>query len=193
MGGGRSGLYHKTTGAKSTGLPLMGGTFAISTFTPQNGTGFVSFNGIENNGRCSTNTGYSQSKHIVEIVAAIIWREDKFLICQRPVPNARALLWEFVSDKVEEHETKEQALIRECREKLAISVVPKKLFMEFTHEYSDIIVHLSVFSCTISEGEPQFLKYNDIKWITARDIENYDFCTTDKQILEKIKSLKRSI
>ena len=56
---------------------------------------------------------------IVEVVAALIWDQDKFMICQRPAHKARGLLWEFVGGKVEPGETKEQALIRECQEKLA--------------------------------------------------------------------------
>ena len=53
---------------------------------------------------------------MTEVVAALIWGKDKFMICQRPVNKARALLWEFVGGKVESGETKEQALIRECLE-----------------------------------------------------------------------------
>lgn len=187
MGGGRSGLYHNTQGAKSTGIPLMGGTFGATTFAPQGGTGFASFSGMGNIGGLGTNTEYPQSKKVVDVVAALIWRGDKFLICQRPANKARALLWEFVGGKVEAGETKEQALIRECREELAITVAPKNLFMEVKHEYSDIIVNLSVFNSAISNGEPQLLEHNDIKWITVREIDNYDFCPADKQILARIK------
>ena len=57
---------------------------------------------------------------MTEVVAALIWDKDKFLICQRPANKARALLWEFVGGKVEKGETKEQALIRECKEELNI-------------------------------------------------------------------------
>lgn len=193
MGGGRSGLYHKTQGAKSTGIPLMSGTFGLTTFAHQNGIGFASFNGMSNFGGVGTNTGRSQAKKVVEVVAALIWRRDKFLICQRLANKVRGLLWEFVGGKVKEGETKEQALKRECREELAISVVPKNLFMEVKHEYSDIIVHLSVFNCTISHGEPKLLEHNDMKWITVKEIDNFDFCSADKQILEKIKTVKRSV
>ena len=56
---------------------------------------------------------------MTEVVAALIWDQDKFMICQRPAHKARGLLWEFVGGKVEPGETKEQALIRECQEKLA--------------------------------------------------------------------------
>ena len=55
-------------------------------------------------------------RNITEVVAALIWRDGEFLICQRPAHKARGLLWEFVGGKVEPGETKEAALIRECRE-----------------------------------------------------------------------------
>ena len=71
---------------------------------------------------------------MTEVVAALIWDQDKFMICQRPAHKARGLLWEFVGGKVEPGETKEQALIRECREELAITLNVGKVFMDVTHE-----------------------------------------------------------
>ena len=123
---------------------------------------------------------------MVEVVAALIWNKDKFLICQRPANKARALLWEFVGGKVEKDETKEQALIRECKEELNITVKPKDVFMEVVHEYSDITVHLTLFNAEIVEGFPQKLEHNDIKWIRSAEMHNYTFCPADEQIIRKI-------
>lgn len=123
---------------------------------------------------------------VVEVVAALIWDNDKFLICQRPANKARGLLWEFVGGKVEKGETKEQALIRECQEELAITVEPHEVFTEETHEYPDITVHLTLFNCGILRGQPQLLEHNAMAWITPNEIPNYDFCPADKVILEKI-------
>ena len=122
-----------------------------------------------------------------EVVAALIWRGDKFMICQRPANKARGLLWEFVGGKVEQSETKEQALIRECNEELNVLLSVGDVFMEVTHEYPDLTVHLTLFNATIIDGEPQKLEHNDIKWITPREIPNYDFCPADEEILHKIK------
>ena len=123
---------------------------------------------------------------ITEVVAALIWQGDKFVICQRPAHKARALLWEFVGGKVEQGETKEQALIRECREELAITLTVEDVFMDVTHEYPDITVHLTLFNATIAEGEPQKLEHNDIQWISPSEIPNYEFCPADEEILKKI-------
>ena len=123
---------------------------------------------------------------MTEVVAALIWQGDKFMICQRPAHKARALLWEFVGGKVEPGETKAQALIRECREELAVTLAVGDVFMEVTHEYPDLTVHLTLFNATIAEGEPVMLEHNDIQWITPGEIPNYEFCPADVEILRKI-------
>ena len=123
---------------------------------------------------------------ITEVVAALIWDKNKFMICQRPAHKARALLWEFVGGKVELGETKEQALIRECREELAITLSVGDIFMDVIHEYPDITVHLTLFHAAIAEGAPQRLEHNDIRWITPAEIPRYNFCPADKEILERI-------
>ena len=125
---------------------------------------------------------------MVEVVAALIWRDGKFLICQRPANKKRALLWEFVGGKVENGETKEQALIRECMEELALPVTPTDVFMQVTHVYPDVTVHLTLFNAT-AEGEPQRLEHNDIRWITPSQIDDYEFCPADVDILKKLKQI----
>ena len=126
---------------------------------------------------------------MVEVVAALIWDENKFMICQRPENKARALLWEFVGGKVEPGETKEQALIRECQEELAITLAVGSEFMDVVHEYPDITVHLTLFNATIAEGIPQKLEHNDIRWITVNEIDHYCFCPADSEILSQLKLL----
>ena len=124
---------------------------------------------------------------MVEVVAALIWDKDKFMICQRPAHKSRGLLWEFVGGKVEPGETKPQALIRECIEELSVTVSVGDVFTEVFHKYPDIEVHLTLFNAAVSEGVPQKLEHNDIKWITPDEIENYEFCPADIEILAKIR------
>ena len=123
---------------------------------------------------------------MVEVVAALIWENDNFMICQRPAHKARGLLWEFVGGKVELGETKEQALIRECQEELAVTLSVGDVFMDVVREYPDLTVHLTLFNATIAEGEPQRLEHNDIIWITPSEIPNYEFCPADEEILKKL-------
>lgn len=121
-----------------------------------------------------------------DVVAALIWDEDRFMICQRPTNKTRALQWEFVGGKTEEVETKQEALIRECREEIGVTVSVGDVFFEVDHEYPDIFIHLTLFNCTIASGEVKRLEHNDIKWVTPDKIPQYEFCPADKDILEKI-------
>lgn len=123
----------------------------------------------------------------VEVVAALIFQDDKFMICQRPIYKARGLLWEFVGGKVEEGETKEEALCRECKEELGVLLSVKEIFTEVTHTYPDLKVHLTLFLCTIQEGVPQKIEHNDIRFIHPSEIDNYEFCPADEEILRLIR------
>ena len=125
---------------------------------------------------------------MTEVVAALIWEKDRFMICQRPLHKARGLLWEFVGGKVEPGETREQALVRECREELGVTLEVGEAFMDVTHAYPDLTVHLTLFHASIREGRPQKLEHNDIRWITAAEIDGYDFCPADEEILKRLKA-----
>lgn len=124
---------------------------------------------------------------MVEVVAGLIWKDGKFMICQRPENKARALLWEFVGGKVEKGESREDALIRECKEELDIVVKPLDVFCIVDHVYPDITIRLVLFNAEIVWGEPKLIEHADLKWISANEIDNYEFCPADKEILEKIK------
>ena len=127
-------------------------------------------------------------KKVIEVVAALIWEGDRFLICQRPAHKARGLLWEFVGGKVEPGESKEQALVRECREELAVTISVGEVFMEVDHDYPDLNVHLTLFNAAIIEGTPQMLEHNDIRWITPEQIPQYEFCPADEEILRRLQT-----
>jgi 8-oxo-dGTP diphosphatase len=127
-----------------------------------------------------------ERKTITEVVAALIWDNGKFMICRRPKNKARGLLWEFVGGKVEPGESKAQALIRECREELAVTLSVGDVFMDVIHEYPDITVHLTLFNAQIAQGVVQMLEHFDIRWITPDEIPNYEFCPADDEILKRI-------
>ena len=124
---------------------------------------------------------------MTEVVAALIWDKNRFLACQRPAHKARGLLWEFVGGKVEPGETREQALIRECQEELAVTVAVQDVFMEVDHVYPDLTVHLTLFNASIAEGIPQKIEHNDLRWITVGEIDQYEFCPADEEILRRLK------
>ena len=95
----------------------------------------------------------------------------------------------FPGGKVEDGETLSQALMRECAEELAIHVDVGDPFMQVTHNYPDILIRLTLFHCTIHDGFPQALEHNAIKWIHPSQIDNYEFCPADEDILKEIKRI----
>lgn len=124
---------------------------------------------------------------MIEVVAALIWRDKKLLICQRPKSKARPLMWEFVGGKVEHGETKEGALMRECMEELDILIDVRSEYMEVYHDYPDISVHITFFNATIIGGEPNPLEHEDIRWISASEIFDFPFCPADDKLLPSLK------
>lgn len=125
---------------------------------------------------------------MTEVVAALIWDKEKCLICQRPAHKARGLLWEFVGGKVEPGETKEEALIRECQEELAVMLSVGDVFMDVIHEYPDITVHLTLFQATIAKGVPQKIEHSDMRWVTVDELSQYAFCPADEEIVGRLKA-----
>ena len=124
---------------------------------------------------------------MTEVVAALLWRGERFLICRRPAHKARGLLWEFVGGKVEPGETPQAALARECREELAVDIQVGDAYMEVTHTYPDLTVHLTLYHGSIVRGEPQRLEHTDLRWITPAEIPQYDFCPADEAILARLR------
>jgi len=131
-----------------------------------------------------------RNKEISEVVAALIWCDDRFLICQRPPDKTRPLLYEFVGGKVDPGETREQALIRECREELAIDIEVGDIYMEVIHQYPEILVRLILFNVSLTKdsGPPRMLEHIDMRWIKREDIPNFEFTPADKEILDKLMS-----
>lgn len=121
-----------------------------------------------------------------EVVAAIIERDGRILACQRPPEKARGLLWEFPGGKVEPGESREEAIIRECREELGITLVPEAIFTEVTHHYPDLTVHLTFFLCSLPEGEPIPLEHHAILWAAPRELADLPFCPADRGVADML-------
>ena len=121
------------------------------------------------------------------VVAALITRGEKFMITRRPDGKERAGLWEFVGGKAEEGESLQDALVRECREEIGVTVAVGEPYMTVEYDYPDINVRLTLFRATITEGEPLPMENNAIAWITADEIENYPFVPADKDILDRLR------
>lgn len=124
---------------------------------------------------------------ITEVVAALLWEGERFLACQRPAHKARGLLWEFVGGKVEPGEGPEEALVRECREELGVTVRPGAALMTVEHRYPDLTVRLTLFHVELVEGRPRALEHNDLRWLLPEEVDLYPFCPVDQAILARIK------
>ena len=123
----------------------------------------------------------------IEVVAALIWRGERFLACQRPPEKARGLMWEFVGGKVESGESGSEALLRECREELGVTIAVGEAFMDVVHDYPDLTVHLTLYHAEIEDGEPQKIEHHDLKWITIGEIDSLDFCPADQVFCAELK------
>lgn len=125
----------------------------------------------------------------IEVVAAVI-RDEKgrTLICQRPANKGCALLWEFPGGKIEPGETPPQALVRECREELAVELAVGDQIAETRHEAGDVMVHILYFSAKIVSGHPTLLEHHDARWIVAADRASFAFCPSDSQVVDAILS-----
>ncbi len=127
------------------------------------------------------------SEKSIEVVAALIWENGKFFACQRPENKARGGLWEFVGGKVEKGESKEAALIRECREELGVLIAVDNVFMDVTHPYPDITVHLTLFNARFTGEEPKMLEHQAFMWVKPEEADETIFCPADKEILDEIR------
>ena len=124
---------------------------------------------------------------MTEVVAALIWNNDKFMICQRPAHKARGLLWEFVGGKVEPGETKEEALIRECREELALEIEGARIIGSVVHEYPEKTIRLTLLECRPKAGSvPQALEHQAIRWVTLDEMRTMPFCPADAELLPRL-------
>jgi len=124
----------------------------------------------------------------IQVVAALIRKDDHFLICRRPAHKKRGLLWEFPGGKVEAGEDPRQALVRECREELDIELEVGTLFWQTSHTYPDTRIDLLLYEATIASGTPQALEHTDICWVLPDDMTAYHFCPADTEIIEYIST-----
>ena len=120
---------------------------------------------------------------MIHVVAALIRDGGRFMICQRPEYKTRGLLWEFVGGKTEPGESGPEALIRECREELGVTVAVGDVYAELVHEYPDMTILLTLYNAVITEGTPRRLEHRDIRFILPSEIGAYRFCPADEEIL----------
>ncbi|MFL5318422.1 MAG: (deoxy)nucleoside triphosphate pyrophosphohydrolase [Myxococcaceae bacterium] len=125
----------------------------------------------------------------VRVVAALIpdpENPSRFLVQQRLPGKSRPLLWEFPGGKVEAGETDEQALVRECREELAVELKVGALRWETVHGYPDLVVALALYSADLVSGTPQPLSCHALRYATPKEMQALPFCEADLPLLDEL-------
>lgn len=136
----------------------------------------------------STSKSDSNESKRIEVVAAIIEKDGKILICRRAENKTRALKWEFPGGKIEPGETPEQAVLRECREELDVDLCVKGEFMRVLHSYPDIEIQLTVFRTAIIGSDPRCIEHKEIRFVYPSELADFELCPADITVAEKIIS-----
>lgn len=127
-----------------------------------------------------------ETPSITDVAAAVIRREGRILICQRPANKGNPLLWEFPGGKREPGESLESCLARECREELGVEIAVGRLLAETTHAYPDITVHLSFFEAQLVSGDVTRREHAALRWVTPQEMGDYPFCPADIPLLDTL-------
>lgn len=120
---------------------------------------------------------------MLEVTAAVIWRNGRVLICQRPAGKSRGLLWEFPGGKLEPGETAEQCVLRECQEELGVTLTPPQALTVLCHRYPDVTVRLHFFTARIAAGDLTRKEHNAFAWAAPKELAGYPFCPADAEML----------
>ena len=117
-----------------------------------------------------------------QVVAAIIKKNNHYLIAKRNRDKYMGLLWEFPGGKVEGSETFEEALSREILEELNVSITIHNKIAEEKYKDDEIDIVLHYFVCTINQGELILSEHEAIEWVAKEDFDQYDFVAGDGNI-----------
>ena len=125
---------------------------------------------------------------IIDVAAGLVFRDGKLLIALRHDDTHLGGLWEFPGGKREPDETFEECLRRELSEELDIEVVVGPLVESVTHEYPEKTVHLRFFRCDWKRFEPRPLGCADFRWITSKELKDYEFPHADARLLQVLRT-----
>ena len=123
---------------------------------------------------------------MIEVSAALLFRDGRLLVAQRPAGSHLAGLWEFPGGKREPGESWEECLRRELREELGIEVAVGALFEEVVHAYPGKQVHLRFFRARVVAGEPRPIGCAAVAWISRAELGRYEFPPADAGLLARL-------
>lgn len=126
------------------------------------------------------------------VTAAVIQKDGRVLIAQRPAQGLLGGLWEFPGGKVEPGESLQDGLQREIREELGVRIAVGEPLGVFRHAYTHFRVTLHAFHCRILEGEPSALQTADWRWVTPEQLKDFPMGKIDRQIAGRLADLRRN-
>ena len=126
------------------------------------------------------------NKKQIEVVAAVIKEGNKVFCCQRGNKGECAYKWEFPGGKIEDGESKEEALIREISEELKCTIKLEKYIITVSHEYNTFLLTMHVYLCTLIDGMPVLSEHIDSMWCKPNELAKLDFAEADLKILDLI-------
>lgn len=124
----------------------------------------------------------------IEVVAAIIKKEDKIFITRRSYGEFKDM-WEFPGGKIEEGETKENALIREIKEELELDINNLDYFTTVKYDYPKFYLRMHCFICEICGGTLNLNVHNDAKWVSLDELSLQNWVPADIEVVEKLSSI----
>ena len=127
----------------------------------------------------------------VEVVAAVIQKDNKIFCAQRNLSKSMGGKWEFPGGKIEIGETREEALVREIREELDSDIVVDKYLMTVEHDYPTFHITMHAYLCTLEKGELILKEHNDSIWLTKEELLSLDWADADKPRVYKIRSVSK--
>jgi len=122
----------------------------------------------------------------IEVVAAIIQKDNKIFCAQRNLSKSMGGKWEFPGGKIEVGETHKEALVREIKEELDSDIVVNKYLMTVEHDYPAFHITMHVYLCTLVKGELSLKEHNDSKWLYKEELLSLDWADADKPIVTKV-------
>ena len=127
---------------------------------------------------------------MVDVVAALVWRGDRFMICQRPAGKKRGLLWEFPGGKLEPGESAREALVREIREELDVDIRVGRLLETVEYDYPEFHLTMHCFICELLSEEIVLKEHEDARWLKKEELDSVGWLPADVGVISKIFELK---
>lgn len=129
-----------------------------------------------------------ETKPPVPVVCAIIRRDGRIMLAQRPPDKKLGGLWEFPGGKVEAGESAEAALHRELQEELGCTVRITQTLAPFVHAYDWGSIELMPFVCELAEGsaEPHAHEHTALVWVEKEELQSYELAPADVPLLREL-------